>query len=74
MIGRRLSFGLLFLLGTAAAALGWTDLTIVGIRLGFLTIVGHTLQVIGIFGAMLVPDKIVELTPEEIDEMRDDIL
>ncbi len=72
---KRLAFGAVFLLGTLAAAVGW--LSTAGVLLFLLqrlrasgittplTIAGHALQIIGVIGAMLVPE---DAPPGEAEE------
>lgn len=63
---KRLAFGAIFLFGTLAAATGWLasvgyiarwlQAIVPGNIAQVLTIGGHSIQIIGIIGAMLVPD------------------
>ncbi len=56
---RRLIFSALFLLGTVLAVIGWTgELKWEMANLGIYALIGHALQVIGIFGRMVTPDEI----------------
>jgi len=53
---RRLFFSLLFVLGTFVAVFGWlTDGAKHKFR--YLALAGHAVQVVGIFGSMLTPDR-----------------
>jgi hypothetical protein len=53
---KRLLFGALFFIGTLAAAVGWLFST----KLVMLAIAGHSLQVIGIIGALITPDEVAD--------------
>lgn len=62
---RQFLFFLLFLCGTIIAAIGWfaewKDLVerVAFFRYsGFITIIGHAMQVIGAFGSLLTPDYV----------------
>ncbi len=58
---RRIAFGLVFMFGTIASVKGWIN------NIGWIAIVGHLVQIIGIIGVMLVPD---EVEVDDTDERR----
>jgi cytochrome c biogenesis protein CcdA len=64
---RRIAFGLLFIFGTIGATIGWIGSWLGYGQVGWMAIVGHIVQIIGIIGAMLVPD---EVEVEDNDERR----
>ena len=60
---RRLIFNTIFFIGTLIAAFGWMGelrdwpVAILSfLKFGNIAIAGHVLQVIGVFGIMLIPD------------------
>ncbi|HYM19763.1 MAG TPA: hypothetical protein VEW28_02035 [Candidatus Kapabacteria bacterium] len=61
-MGKRLLFGALFFIGTLAAAIGW----LFSSKLVMLAVAGHTMQVIGVLGTMLMPDHSKE---EDINDI-----
>jgi hypothetical protein len=62
MSRRRLLFMLLFFTGTVLAALGWyAEWRLILLNVSTIIVVGHALQVIGMFGYMLTPDAIVRI-------------
>jgi hypothetical protein len=76
MSRRRLLFKLLFFTGTVLAALGWyAEWKLMLYDMNTFIVVGHALQVIGLFGYMMTPDAIVRIKehPEnyKTDEYRD---
>jgi hypothetical protein len=67
---KRLGFSIAFLVGTLLAVWGWTaELKNSGTLQEALTIVGHSLQIIAVFGYMLTPDEVVgEIEENEVEE------
>lgn len=62
MSRHRLLFMLLFFTGTVLAALGWyAEWRLILLNVNTIIVVGHALQVIGLFGYMLTPDAIVRI-------------
>ena len=68
LIRRRLLFTATFFVGTIVAAIGWfiewkglNHLSHLLGRLTILALIGHALQVIGMFGSLLTPDEVEEM-------------
>lgn len=72
MSRRRLFFLLLFFTGTVLAALGWyAEWRFILLNVNTFIIVGHVLQVVGLFGYMLTPDALVRIKDHEENYNRD---
>jgi hypothetical protein len=74
LLKQRLIFALVFFIGTIIAAIGWfiewKGLNHVSNMLDHLTIlalIGHALQVIGVFGYLITPDVIGEYSHSNED-------
>lgn len=66
MSRRRLLFLLLFFTGTVLAALGWyAEWRFILLNVNTFIITGHALQVVGLFGYMLIPDARVRIKDHE---------
>ncbi len=53
---RRLIFSLVFAIGTLVAVYGWISEINSKPKIRYVAIIGHLIQVVGAFGAMMVPD------------------
>jgi len=54
---RRLLFSLIFFIGTLLAAFGWTaEFRHWAVETKWIVLIGHALQVIGVFGHLITPD------------------
>jgi hypothetical protein len=54
---RRLLFSLVFAIGTLVAVYGWLSEVRTKPKLRYAAMIGHLIQVVGAFGAMIVPDE-----------------
>jgi hypothetical protein len=55
---RRIVFGLLFIVGTMAAAIGWIGGWLGYPDVGWMALAGHSIQIVSIIGTMIVPDEV----------------
>ena len=68
---RRLVFNVLFVLGTLCAVIGWMqDGQKRHIR--WLALAGHAVQVVGIFGSLLTPDRQEQHERDEFSNRSDE--
>ena len=69
MSRKRLLFMLLFFTGTVLAALGWyAEWRLILESVNPIIVVGHVMQVIGLFGYMLTPDAVVRIRDKHEEE------
>jgi hypothetical protein len=71
LLKQRLIFSLVFFIGTIVAAIGWfiewkglNHVSNILDHLTILALIGHALQVIGVFGYLITPDEMEEKEEE----------